>query len=130
MSLHQDHDELFRTFATCVRSKAEICNLTKVRECEWGKPNVIYTECNEPLKVNAVQTQYGDCDFLQQDNQLLSLHASKSIRLNNIMFNKYTLHKAKATVDHPHLSIKIVKCGTNKSVCLSALADTSAQSNL
>ena len=27
MSLHQEHDEPFRTFSTRVRSKAEICNL-------------------------------------------------------------------------------------------------------
>ena len=45
MSLHQDHDEPFRTFATRVRSKAETCNFTTVSECECGKKNVTsYTE--------------------------------------------------------------------------------------
>ena len=34
MSLHQDHNEPFRTFATNVRSKANTCNFTTVSECE------------------------------------------------------------------------------------------------
>ena len=33
VSLHQDHDEPFRTFATRVRSKVETCNFTIVSEC-------------------------------------------------------------------------------------------------
>ena len=33
VSLHQDHDEPFRTFATRVQSKAETCNFTTVSEC-------------------------------------------------------------------------------------------------
>ena len=37
VSLHQDHDELFRTFALCVMKKAAICKLTTVIECECGK---------------------------------------------------------------------------------------------
>ena len=37
VSLHLDHDEPFRTFATRVRSKAETCNFTTVKECECGK---------------------------------------------------------------------------------------------
>ena len=50
--------------------------------------------------------------------------------LNNIIFNNNTLHKAKATTDHPRASVKIAKRGTNKSAWVSNLADTGAQSNL
>ena len=32
LSLHQDHDEPFRTLATRVRSKAETCNFTTTSE--------------------------------------------------------------------------------------------------
>ena len=34
MSLHQDHDELFRTFSTRIRSKTETCNFTTVSKCD------------------------------------------------------------------------------------------------
>ena len=34
VSLHQDHDEPFRTLTNRVRSKAEACNFTTVSECE------------------------------------------------------------------------------------------------
>ena len=45
LSLHQDHDEPFRTFATRVWSKAETCSLTIIRECKCVKRNVTsYTE--------------------------------------------------------------------------------------
>ena len=37
VSLHQDHNESFRTFATLVQSKAETCNFTTYSECECGK---------------------------------------------------------------------------------------------
>ena len=37
LSLHQVHDEPFRTFATRVRSNAETCNFTTVSKCECGK---------------------------------------------------------------------------------------------
>ena len=57
----------------------------------------------------------------------MSLHASKGIMLNNIIFNKNTLCKAKATTDHPHASVKVAKRCTNKSAWVSALADTSEQ---
>ena len=50
--------------------------------------------------------------------------------LNNIIFNKNTLHKAKATTDYPRASVKIAKRGTNKSARVSALTDTCAQANL
>ena len=44
-SLHQDHDEPFRTFATRVRNKVETCNFTTVSKCESGKKIVTsYTE--------------------------------------------------------------------------------------
>ena len=36
MSLHQDHDELFRTLAIRVCSKAETCNFTTISECDCG----------------------------------------------------------------------------------------------
>ena len=39
-SLHQVHDEPFRTFATRVRNKVETCNFTTVSECECGNKNV------------------------------------------------------------------------------------------
>ena len=78
---------------------------------------------------NAVQTQYDHSGFMQQDTQIMSLHACKGIILNNIIFNKNTLHKAKATTDYPRASVEIAKRGTNKSARVSALADTGAQSN-
>ena len=37
MSLHQDHNELFRMFAILVRRKAETCNFTTVRSVTVGK---------------------------------------------------------------------------------------------
>ena len=60
----------------------------------------------------------------------MSLLASKGIMSNNIIFNKNNLRKAKATTNHPCVSVKIAKRGTNKSVWISALADTGAQLNL
>ena len=60
----------------------------------------------------------------------MSLHASKGIMLSNIIFNKNTLRKAKATTDHPCASVKIDKRGTNKSAWVGILAGTGAQSNL
>ena len=60
----------------------------------------------------------------------MSLHASKRIMLNNIIFSKNTLRKAKAKTDHPRASVKIAKHGTNKFAWVSDLADTGAQSNL
>ena len=44
VSLHQDHDEPFRTFATRVRSKVETCNFTTVSKCLCGKKCYMYTE--------------------------------------------------------------------------------------
>ena len=58
------------------------------------------------------------------------MFANKSITLNNVIFNKNTLRKAKATANHPRASVKITKLGTCKSVWVSVLADTGAQSNL
>ena len=81
-------------------------------------------------KVNAVQIQADHSDFMQQDTQIMSLHASKRIMLNNIIFSKNSLRKAKAKTDHPRASVKIAKHGTNKFAWVSALADTGAQSNL
>ena len=60
----------------------------------------------------------------------MSLHASKRIILNNIIFSKNSLRKAKATTNHPRASVKIARHGTNKFAWVSALADTGAQSNL
>ena len=54
----------------------------------------------------------------------MSFHANK-----RIIFDRKKLRKAK-TLDHPRASIKITKYGTNKFIVVSALADTSAQSNL
>ena len=81
-------------------------------------------------KVNVVQTQADHSGFMQQDTQIMSLHASKRIMLNNIIFSKNSLRKAKATTDHPRASVKIARHGTNKFAWVSALADTGAQSNL
>ena len=45
VSLHQDPNEPFRTFATYVQSKAETCDFTTINKCECGKKNVTsYTE--------------------------------------------------------------------------------------
>ena len=45
MSLHQDRNESFRTFATHVRRKAETCNFRTVSECECRTKNLTsYTE--------------------------------------------------------------------------------------
>ena len=64
MSLHQDHDELFRTFATSVRNKAEICNFTTVSECDCGKSYVtIYTE--EAIK-DVMFASVGDDDIRRE----------------------------------------------------------------
>ena len=49
--------------------------------------------------------------------------------LNNIIFDRRSLHKAK-TLEYPHASMQTTKYGTNKFVMVSALADTGAQSNL
>ena len=67
---------------------------------------------------------------MQKDSQIMSLHASKRIMLNNTIFSKNSLRKAKATTDHPRASVKIARHGTNKFAWVSALADTGAQSNL
>lgn len=39
-SLHHNHNKPFRTYATCVRRKAETFNFTTVSECKCGKKNV------------------------------------------------------------------------------------------
>ena len=58
MSLHQDHDKAFRTFATRLRRKAETCNFTTISEC--GEKNVkSYTE--EAVK-DVLQAGVGDED--------------------------------------------------------------------
>ena len=77
----------------------------------------------------AVQTQHYSSCFMQQDTQIMSLHANKRVLLNNIIFDRKKMRKAK-TLDHPRVSIKITKYGTNKFIVVSALADTGAQSNL
>ena len=84
--------------------------------------------CNRSVKVNAIQNQHDDCDLLQQDTQ--TFFANKSITLNNVIFNKNTLRKAKETANHPRASVKITQLGTCKSVWVSGLADTGTQSNL
>ena len=43
VSLHQNHDEPFRTFATRVQSKEETFNFTTIIECE-KKNGISYTE--------------------------------------------------------------------------------------
>ena len=40
VSLHQDHDESFRTFSTRVQSKAESCNFTTISDCECVMKNI------------------------------------------------------------------------------------------
>ena len=52
------------------------------------------------MKVNAVQTHDDSSCFMQQNTQVMSLHANKRIMLNNIIFNKRILRRAK-TWDHP-----------------------------
>ena len=45
MSLHQEHDEPFRTSSTLVRNKPETCNFTTVSQCDRRKRNVTsYTQ--------------------------------------------------------------------------------------
>jgi len=64
MSLHQDHDEPFKTFATRIHSKAETCNFTTVSECECGKKNVTsYTE--EAIK-DVMLAGVGDDDIRRE----------------------------------------------------------------
>ena len=84
---------------------------------------------SQSKKVNAVQTHDDSSCFMQQNTQVMSLHANKRIMLNNIIFDKRNLRRAK-TFDHPQVSIKITKYGTNKFVMVSTIADTGAQSNL
>ena len=80
--------------------------------------------------VNAVQIKADDgCEFVQQDSQVSSLHVSTNIMLNDRIFDKNTLRRAKVT-DHPRASVKITKRDTNKFAWVSALADSGAQSNL
>ena len=71
-------------------------------------------------RVNAVQIQADRSDFMQQDTQIMSLHASKRIMLNNTIFSKKSLRKAKATSDHPRASVKIARHCTNKFAWVSA----------
>ena len=66
---------------------------------------------------------------MQQNTQLMPLHAINRIMLNNIIFDKRSLRRAK-TLDHRRSSIKNTKYGTNKFVMVNSLADTSAQSIL
>ena len=73
--------------------------------------------------------QNGSSFFMQQDTQILSLHANKRIMLNNIIFERKKLSKAKS-LDNPRASIKIIKYGTNKFIVVRALAYTGVQSNL
>ena len=84
---------------------------------------------SQSKKVNAVQTYDDRYCSMEQNRQVMSLYAKKPIMLNNIIFDKRNLYRAK-TLDHPHASIKIKKYSTNKFVMKSALADTGAQSNL
>ena len=56
---------------------------------------------------------------MQQNTQVMPLHANKRIMLNNIIFNKRNSRRAK-TLDHLGVSIKIIKYGTNKLVMVSA----------
>ena len=65
---------------------------------------------------------------MQQNTQVMSLHTNKQVMLNNIIFDKRNLCRAK-TFDHPRASIKITIYGTNKFVMVSASANTGAQSN-
>ena len=64
VSLHQDHNEPSRTFATRVRSKAEPCNFTTVSDVECGKKNVTsYTE--EAIK-DMIFSGVGDKDIIRE----------------------------------------------------------------
>ena len=64
MSLHQNHNEPFRTFATCVRSKAETCNFTTVSECDCGKSNV--TSNTEEAIKDVMFASVGDDDIRRE----------------------------------------------------------------
>ena len=75
--------------------------------------------CKLSKKVNAVQMQDGSSCFMQQDTQIMSLHAHKRTILNNIIFERKINRKAKS-LDHPRASIKITKYCTNKFIVLSA----------
>ena len=59
----------------------------------------------------------------------MSLHANERKKLNNNSFDKRNLRRA-MKLDQRLKSIKISLYGSNKFVMVSALADTSAQSNL
>ena len=63
---------------------------------------------------------------MQQNTQVMSLHANKRITLNNIIFNKRNLRRAK-TFELLRASIEITKQSTNKFYMFSVLADTGAQ---
>ena len=58
--------------------------------------------------VNAVQTHDDSSCFMQQNTQVMSLHANKRVMLNNFIFDKRNLRRAK-TLDHPRASTKITK---------------------
>ena len=57
--------------------------------------------------------QDGSTYIMQQDTQIMSLHADERIKLNNVIFYKKKLHKAKS-LNYPCASVKITKYGTNK----------------
>ena len=64
ISLNQDQDEPFRTFAIYVRSKTETCNFTTVSECECGmKTTTNYTE--EAIK-DVMLSGVGDEDIRKE----------------------------------------------------------------
>ena len=81
---------------------------------------------SQAKKVNSVQTLDDGSCFMQPNTEVMSLHANKQIMLNNIIFDKRNLRRAKI-FDHPHASIKITTYGTTKFVMVSALGNTSVQ---
>ena len=63
---------------------------------------------------------------MQQDTQIMSLHANEQIMLKNNIFKRKKLRQVKS-LDHPCASIKINKYGTNNFIVVNVLADTGAQ---
>ena len=61
VSLHQDHDEPFRTFTTRVGSKAETFNFNTISECECGKKN--FTSFTEEAIKDKMHVVVGDEDI-------------------------------------------------------------------
>ena len=115
-------------------SCSTIFNVFRKGKNGWNiRPFKICFDCyrNKAKPSNSVQTLEVSNEeaLLQQDHQVSQICSHDKILLDKEIFSKNGLRKAKVA-DHPRAKFNLSMKGVDRSVCISGVADTGAQSNL